>query len=26
MQREPVGARRGNLWAVRPDPEQPAIG
>ncbi|HWC69742.1 MAG TPA: YbaK/EbsC family protein [Actinomycetota bacterium] len=26
MQREPVGARRGNLWAVRADPEHPAAG
>ena len=26
MKREPVGTRRGNLWAVRADPEHPAIG
>ena len=26
MKREPVGTRRGNLWAVRADPEHPALG
>jgi prolyl-tRNA editing enzyme YbaK/EbsC (Cys-tRNA(Pro) deacylase) len=26
MQREPAGSRRGNQWAVRNDPEHPAIG
>jgi prolyl-tRNA editing enzyme YbaK/EbsC (Cys-tRNA(Pro) deacylase) len=26
MRQEPVGARRGNLWAVREDPERPATG
>jgi hypothetical protein len=26
MKREPVGTRRRNLWAVRPDPEHPALG
>jgi prolyl-tRNA editing enzyme YbaK/EbsC (Cys-tRNA(Pro) deacylase) len=26
MKREPVGTRRGNLWAVRGDPEHPALG
>jgi prolyl-tRNA editing enzyme YbaK/EbsC (Cys-tRNA(Pro) deacylase) len=25
MKREPVGTRRGNLWAVRADPEHPAL-
>jgi hypothetical protein len=26
MRAEPVGTRRGNLWAVRADPESPAAG
>ncbi|MDH4113245.1 MAG: YbaK/EbsC family protein [Actinomycetota bacterium] len=26
MKQEPVGTRRGNLWAVRADPEHPALG
>jgi prolyl-tRNA editing enzyme YbaK/EbsC (Cys-tRNA(Pro) deacylase) len=26
MKREPVGTRRGNLWAVRADPDHPALG
>jgi prolyl-tRNA editing enzyme YbaK/EbsC (Cys-tRNA(Pro) deacylase) len=26
MRGEPVGTRRGNLWAVRADPEHPAAG
>ena len=26
MRKEPAGTRRGNLWAVRPEPEHPATG
>jgi prolyl-tRNA editing enzyme YbaK/EbsC (Cys-tRNA(Pro) deacylase) len=26
MRREPIGTRRGNLWAVHTDPEHPALG